>query len=104
MRAKIDELKELIENADFEELFCMLYKNIIHVRDVDRVIDDMRAEALRTCDDICVLDARLSFLQYVQKRVHEEYHDFTINHRTLTLRTDKFLYKSAEVYTIKKRV
>ena len=82
---KIERIRDEVEN--------LLERNL-HVRDVQKKIDAMRAEIIE-------ISSRLSDVQFymlmteldnLERELHENYHDFSDKFKTITLRKPEHIY------------
>ena len=94
-------MKEYIENAirkgDVETLLKNLSQNKIHVRDIERIIQKIRKEDKKLLFNhkinVHEYERRINALNNVLKYINNEYHDFTINNKAVTLPRSEWLYK-----------
>ena len=88
MEKRIRKIEKMIESMS---------QNVsLHVRDVQRKIDAVRADAFAAFynNELSVheFDAVLRALAALERELHENFHDFTVNSETVTLPKSEHIY------------
>ena len=91
-----EKVKELIRERKIEEIIYLLENNIIHCKDVYNAINNEREilfdKFYKEEIDIRLLDANMKYLNYIEKEIKENYHDFSDKFKTITLNRKEWIY------------
>ena len=91
-----EKVRELVKEGKIEKIMYLLENNTIHCKDVYNAINKEREilfdKFYKEEIDVKLFDANMKYLNYIEKEIKENYHDFSDKFKIITLNRKKWIY------------